>query len=85
MSFLTFERRTYAFPDGEAPAAVKLPQCQLHVEERQSAEHQHDAVRDQKGSCNRNESEPLIRVFSLFYRWHLSLSKAQILYRRLIG
>jgi hypothetical protein len=58
-------------PDRQAPAAVELPQCQLHVEERQSAEQQHYAVRDQKGSCNINEIDPIIRVFSLFSLWYL--------------
>ena len=38
-------------PDGEAATAMELTQGQLHVEQRQPAQDQHDAIGDEEGSA----------------------------------
>lgn len=41
---VTFEDGADVLPDGDAAAAMELPQSQLHVEERHTSEHRHQQV-----------------------------------------
>lgn len=47
---LTFEYGADVFPDGDAAAVVELAKSQLHVEERDTSEHCHQQVGQQKGT-----------------------------------
>lgn len=46
----TFESWADSFPDGEAAAPMELSKGEFHVEEGQTAEHEHDAVGDEERS-----------------------------------
>lgn len=46
----TFQCWANVFPDGQAAAPVELSQGQFHIEQWETAEDQHDAVRNKKGS-----------------------------------
>lgn len=45
------------FPDGDAATAVELAEGQLHVEERDTSEHCHQQVGQQKGTWAERERE----------------------------
>lgn len=47
---LTFEYGADVFPDGDAATVVELAKSQLHVEERDTSEHCHQQVGQQKGT-----------------------------------
>lgn len=47
---VTFEDGADVFPDGDAAAAVELPESQLHIEERDTSKHRHQQVGEQKGT-----------------------------------
>ena len=48
---LTFEHWADPAPDWDAAAALVLSEGELHVEEGQPAEDEHDEVGDEEGTC----------------------------------
>ena len=50
-ALVTFEHGADFFPDGDASTFLELAQSQFHVEERQTAEDQHQAIRNKESSC----------------------------------
>lgn len=55
---VTFEDGADVFPDGDAAAAVELAEGQLHVEERDTAEHRHQQVGQQEGTWDGDMWQP---------------------------
>lgn len=53
----TFKERAY-LPDGEWPQAGELAKRQLHEEDGDPTDGQHDEVRNQESSCKKQEKHP---------------------------
>lgn len=54
----TFKERAY-LPDSERPQAGELAKGQLHEEDGDPADGQHDEVRNQESSCKKQGKKPL--------------------------
>jgi len=48
---LTFEKRYQSTPAGDGTLSVELTESELHVKQRNTTDHQHHAVGNQKCTC----------------------------------